>query len=310
MRADELLLWLSARREGSWRQFRAAVEELHSDSGEADIDEDEDFPLHQQLRVNFEVLAHVEFFAHGCEQGWRVAPPTFAVHPFSSGVRAVLCGARSPALRERLLCAAAQPICGTLHIPGAPEVIRINCSGKEALAQVAEQIGVHIQDDAPLAILSHLLPCDPPLRGTEQAEFPVGRDWNIQEFNATDMCWHQTERRHVQKCRTGAFRFLHRYQSPTYFLRWAGSTYKLPRAVALYALLRRSCHKLLRYDARTQTLRMPAICRPPRLLERALVLCSGVPACYEEETASLAYGDIPREIARFAAELLRQALNE
>ncbi len=30
LKADELLFWLSARHEGSWQQFRAAVEELHS----------------------------------------------------------------------------------------------------------------------------------------------------------------------------------------------------------------------------------------------------------------------------------------
>ena len=30
MSADALLLWMSARRQGSWQQFRAAVEELHS----------------------------------------------------------------------------------------------------------------------------------------------------------------------------------------------------------------------------------------------------------------------------------------
>ena len=33
----ELLFWLSARKEGSWRQFRAAVEELHA----ADTNSDE-----------------------------------------------------------------------------------------------------------------------------------------------------------------------------------------------------------------------------------------------------------------------------
>jgi hypothetical protein len=105
VKANELLLWLSARREGSWQQFRAAVDELHLDDGEnaPSQDDDGEFPLHQELRLNFEQLAHVEFFAHGCEDGWRIVPPTLAAHPMASGVRAVLCGARSPALRERIL---------------------------------------------------------------------------------------------------------------------------------------------------------------------------------------------------------------
>ena len=99
MKANELLLWLSARREGSWQQFRAAVEELHSDDGETGTEDNDEFPLHQQLRLDLERLAHVEFFARDCEKGWRIAPPTLAAHPVLDGVRGVLCGARSPALR-------------------------------------------------------------------------------------------------------------------------------------------------------------------------------------------------------------------
>ena len=97
MKANELLFWLSARREGSWRQFRAAVEEIHAAENDIDGDgitsPDDTFPLYQQLRLDLERLAHVEFFAKGCEEGWRVAPPTLAAHPVDGGVRAVLCGA-------------------------------------------------------------------------------------------------------------------------------------------------------------------------------------------------------------------------
>jgi len=85
MRANELLLWLSARREGSWAQFRAAVEELHSvennfdEYGESQTD-DSDFSVHQ-LRLNFECVAHAEFFERDSKYMWRIAPPVLAVHP-------------------------------------------------------------------------------------------------------------------------------------------------------------------------------------------------------------------------------------
>ncbi len=129
MKANELLLWLSARREGSWQQFRAAVEELHSadndseSSGIATTGGDE-FRLHQRLRFNFECLAHAEVFACGCEEGWRVVPPMLAGQPVPGGFRAVLCGARSPALRERVVCSGKELPCETLDSCGAPEVIR------------------------------------------------------------------------------------------------------------------------------------------------------------------------------------------
>ena len=308
MKAYELLLWLSARREGSWQQFRAAVEELHSDDGETVAEENDEFPLHQQLRLDLERLGHVEFFAHGCEKGWRVAPPTLATHSVPGGVRGILCGARSPALRERLLCAAEKLGCETRDFPGVPEVIRLAAADAPALTQAVSKAGVHLQPDAPLAILSHLPACDPPPRGCRQAEFPVGVDWDIHEFDDSNLVWRKTERGHAQTARVGVFRFLFRYQRPRYFLRWVRSTFELPRAIALYTLLRRSRRDLLRYDAPARTLRLPAICRPPQLLERALVICSGLPPVYDAATARLTYADVPMEIASFAAALLHQPL--
>ena len=309
MKANELLFWLSARREGSWQQFRAAVEELHSDDGETGAEENDEFPLHQQLRLDLERLAHVEFFAHDCEKGWRVAPPTLAMHRVpGGGVRGILCGARSPVLRERLLRAAEKLGCETRDFPGVPEVIRLAAVDAPALTQAVSKAGVHSQPDAPLTILSHLPACDPPPRECRQAEFPVGVDWDIHEFDESNLVWRKTERGHAQTAHFGVFRFLIRYQRPRYFLRWSRSTFELPRAIALYTLLRRSRRDLLSYIAPRRMLRLPAICRPPQLLERALVLCSGLPPIYDAGMASLAYGDVPKKIASFAAELLRQPL--
>jgi len=163
MKANELLLWLSAHREGSWQQFRAAVEELHSTEGDSEsvgsgIPGEGDFPLYQQLRLNFERLGHAEFFAHGCEKGWRVAPPTLAAHPVSGGVRAVVCGARSPRLCERALKVDEKVECKieVFNPYDVPQVIRFVAPNISVLQKVAVQVGAHFQADAPLAILSHL----------------------------------------------------------------------------------------------------------------------------------------------------------
>jgi hypothetical protein len=311
VRANELLLWLSARRKGSWRQYSEAVKELHSDdaeilAAEADAEGDGEYPLHQRLRDSFECLAHVEFFARGCEDGWRVVPPTFAGHATAGGIRAVLCGARSPALRERLIRGAENLTCETLNPSGVPDVVRFIASDVAALVKLSEQTGLHFQADAPLTILSHLPPSDPPSRRQKPSEFPTGDDWNIHEFDTSALAWNKTERRHAQAAGTGMFRFTHRFHRRSYFLRWSGVTFKLPRAVGLYVLLKRSRQDLLSYDAPTQTLRVRAICRPPRLLERALVLCSGLPPTHD--AAILTYADVPPDVAHHAAELLRQPL--
>lgn len=306
MKANELLLWLSARREGSWQQFRQAVEELHSIDGEAESETDGEFPLHQQLRLDLERLAHVEFFAVDCEGGWRIAPPALATHAVAGGVRGVLCGARSPALRERVI-RGAEKLDGTvMNSLNVPDVIRIAARDVSALAELSAQIGIRFQHDAPLAILSHLPPCDPPSGMRSPSEFPQGSDWTIHEFDTAKLVWRKVERHEAQTVRFGVVRFLIHFQRPRYFLRWKDKTFEMPRAVALYVLLRRHRHDVLRYNRDGAALSVPAIYRPPRLLERALVLCSGLPPAYAN--GQVTYSEVPPDIARLAAELLRQPL--
>ena len=85
MSANALLLWMSARREGSWQQFRTAVEELHlgeSNDLEGEGDDAPDqfaLPLYQTLRFNLQRLGHAEFFAGAGNSDWRVTPPSLAV---------------------------------------------------------------------------------------------------------------------------------------------------------------------------------------------------------------------------------------
>lgn len=307
MKANEVLLWLSARREGSWQQFRAAVEELYSDGelGESET-RDVEFPLHQQLRLNLERLGHVEFFTAGCEEGWRVVPPQLATCTFADGVRGVLCGARSPALRERFLQAAGSVALETQTPPGVPDVIRVVGRDLRSLEGLADVAGVQLQTDAPFAILSHLPPCTPPSSKESTAEFPKGADWSIHEFDASKLAWRKIDRSRTQATHVGVFRFLLYFQRPRYFLRLKGMTYELPRAVALFALLKRKRCEVLRYDVSTSSLSLPAICRPPRLLERALVLCSGLPPVFDSATSRLTYFDVSLETARLTAELLQQ----
>lgn len=311
MKANELLFWLSARREGSWQQFRAAAEELHSTETNIEANQtskigDGEFGLHQRLRLDLECLAHVEFFASSCEDGWRVAPPTLAVHSMPIGFRAILCGARSPALCERVIRAGRMLGCETFDSLDVPDVIRFIANDISAFSEMASQAGIRIQLNAPFAMLSHIPPCNPPSRRSPQSEFPVGAEWRIREFDAVTFGWRTTNRQRAQTGDMGVFEF-QLYNHWNYFLRWAGGTFKLPRAVALY--IRLSHHRgLLHYDTQTRTLSLPGSCRPPRMLERALVLCSGFPPSFDPATARLTYTDVPPEIAHFAAELLRQPL--
>ena len=311
MRANELLLWMSARSEGSWLQFRAAVEELHSQENSSNGDggptaDDNDFPVHQQLRLNLECTAHAEFFERDSRYVWRVAPPVLASHPTPQGFRAVLCGARSPALRERVLDAGQAARCETVVLSCAPDVIRLASSSLHAISDVAARSNVHFQPYAPRAILSCIRPYVPATAASLEAEFPTGAGWRIREFDPDSLRWRTANRQRAQSVQRGVLEFS-LYDDWRYYLRSSGQSFKLPRAVALYALLNRRAG-LLRYDKQTQALSLPGTCRPPRLLERALALCSGLPPTFDPATSRLTYADVPLDIAGFSAELLRQPL--
>jgi hypothetical protein len=312
VKANELLLWLSARSEGSWRVFRAAVEELHlAEDLEAAGEQESErgvFPLHQQLRLNMERLGHVEFFARDCEEGWRVVPPTLALTRGLNDWMGVLCGARSDRLLEHFVSVSRHLQVEVIPRGDAPDVYRVFASDKEDLSKVCEQCGLLFQSDAPLAILSYLLPTDPPLRNGPTVEFPQGTDWKTHKFLPETLSWREVNRADANSARTGFFRFRIYFQRERYFLRYRGRTFEVPRGAGIYALLRLRRHNVLRYNGDARSLTLPAVCRPPRLLERALVLCSGLPPTFDARDSQLVYADVQPEVVIFAAQLLRQSL--
>lgn len=318
MRANSLLLWMSARRHGSWAQFRAAVEELHLGAdveveGEGD-DAPDQYALHlyQTLRFNLQRVGHAEFFA-GAGEGaeWRVTPPAMAVTRHARGWLGVVAGARSLSLTDRLHSAAAGhgAELRVLSLASYPDQILITADTRDTLAAIAEQAGFFFQDDAPAALLASLPPVDDP-KVRYQTELPFGSDWRIDRFSPDDLVWRSATLDDARATSAGLFRFSLRHQRHVLFC-YRGVTARIPGQVGKYLVLRRRRRQVLRYDAQDRTLSMPASCRPPFLVERALILCSGSPPSYKGgglRGGSLQYPEIPEDIAAIAATLLRQEL--
>ncbi len=305
MSADQLLLWISARREGSWRQFRAAVEQL---CGAEEVSEGNEFPLHKRLRLNLERLAHVEFFAHECEDGWRVAPPVLAGSSADGRHMGVLCGARSDNFLRRFKTAANDMGLESIQDSGTPTVLRVFGEQESDFVRIAAGAGARYQPDAPLAIILQLPIAAPPDYRQTEDEFRHGADWEIDEFQVEQLRWQAVRRAEASMRRTGLFRFTIHFQPPRYFLRWEGSTHEVRRAIGIYALLRRRRKQVLFYDRVGRTLALPATCRPMLLMERALVLCSGLIPTFDPRNVRLTYSHVPENIARLAAQILRQDL--
>ena len=316
MNANSLLLWLSARCQGSWQQFRTVVEHLRiaGELSEDDCLEPEDaddspgLPIYQELRLNLERLAHVEFRAKNCEDGWRVVPPTLAVSPQEKGWLGVLCGARSLKLLSRLddAASAIELELETIIAPACPDQIRAVAGDHRELATVAQLVGLRFQMHAPSAILLSL-PAVDDFAMRSRTELPFGADWSVHRFSSSNLGWIPATREEAANSAGGLFRFIYLYRRH-YFYCACGETLRIPNQVGKYIVLRRHRRPVFQYDSCERKLRLPAICRPPKLIERALILCSGIPPAFDPGTKTLHYFDIPETVADLASKLLRQEI--
>ncbi|NOZ72233.1 MAG: hypothetical protein GXP38_10025 [Chloroflexi bacterium] len=312
MSLNNLLIWMSARREGSWQQFRAAVEELHVESGDAsesggDTDDTaaSDLPLYQAVRLDLQRLGHVEFFSTTTDKDWRVVPPVLSTIQKGERWMGVVCGARYPELYNKLRALDDSVSCEVLEVPGMPDRICLFSDSFEELQATARPAGFLVQENAPRALLSAIPPVDDP-RSRVRQEPPEGPGWLIEKFSVGSLRWHQAERKEVERTQTGLFRFRMRYQR-FHFLWRKGRSFRVHVQVGKYALLRyRRKRRILNYDIQRAVLSVPAICRPPFLIERALVLCSGLLPRYDRSSGRIEYAGIPRDVARLAAQLLCQ----
>lgn len=307
--ANKLLLWLSARRKGSWSQYRSMVSDLGLDA--SDNPDVSGVPVHLRLKFTLEALGHVDFFGEDAGLSWRVPPPVFAITRRNGDTTAVLCGARSLPLMAQL-----RDEFGTEHwvqstLPEGPDSVQIRNADGAFLARVAERAGVRLQWDAPVCLLSCLDPISRVAVGPEK-EMPFGRDVKVERFAIQRRRYYWEEVDTADTSEETLFR-CSRWQVPEYFLSLRGATFATSGQAGKYFLLHRRGRHVLRYDAKTHELTMPAICRPPLLVDRALTLCSGaLPVLRERYPGQpgmmLHYSQINPEVAGAAAEVLNQSL--
>jgi hypothetical protein len=310
MTTNELLFWLSARKEGSWPQFRTVIEALDLAAGVEATEEDASLAFHQRVRFNLERLGHVEFSANQCKKGWRVVPPVLALCQDEVKAIGILCGARTPKLLDRVERAANELDIERTPLGNCPDVFRIRALEAEKLIEGAERAGIFWQIEAPTALLSHLPKIDSLGIWRKEPLPSAGREWEVRKFvvDRRVMKWDTITLRDANRVGAEGFFCFTRFQRPQYYLRRGQETFRLPGAIGKYYLLAR--RRVLSYDHKKRRLTLPAICRPPLLVERALILCSG----FLPETSvvhnrlRLTYRDIPEEVAGLAAEVLRQDL--
>ncbi|MEW8232445.1 MAG: hypothetical protein AB2745_19140 [Candidatus Thiodiazotropha endolucinida] len=309
MNPNDLLLWMAAKKSGTWSRYRAAIdelqisEELNSDDEdlEEDVPDDTSLPLHHRLKLNLERLGHAEFFRKDFESGWRVVPPILACGSRGMGVSGILCGARTDDILDKVSEISSSPISVTEQTE-CPDRIEIVAEELSYLEQLAISSGLYFQPDAVDMLLASIPPIDN-WQYLAQAELPFGEDWEAHRFSTESLGWLSVTVSEVRATSLGLYRFRigHRLE---YYAGLRGKTYKIPVQVGKYLLLRRRRKHVVAYNSDTQVFSVPVTCRPPLLVDRALTLCSGLVPCIEG--GRLIYTNVSRSAAMTAKNLLRQ----
>jgi hypothetical protein len=305
MSFDRMLLWLSVKGEGSWSQFRGAVEtfDLEPDVEEpAAGDTGSDLPIYQEARFTLQRLAHAEFSTGEGESDWRIVPPTVAILRAASA-EGVLCGARTPGLLERLADARDLEV-ARAPATRMPEQIRVRGTSLAQLAARVRELGFLVQRDAPASLLS-ALPSVRDRSGWYSSAMPETPGWTVHRFAVhPEMKWVEEQQADARRASFGFFRFVMKHQR-FYYLRSRGLAFRVPVQVGKYAVLRRR-RGTVRYDADRRVLSFPVALRPPLLMERALVLCSGLLPRFDGATGRLEYSEVDDNVALLAGQLLHQ----
>lgn len=254
---NHLLLWASARSEGAMGALRAEIARCQ---------------ISHWAGRDLLKLAHLEIIEGGPRR-WRVAPPVLAARPVADGVSAVACGARTPALVEKLSRSVAR-LGGQVDVmaqDGAPDLIEVSAPAFSELATIAASAGFYLQPRATWALIAAAGPITAaPL---EPEEMPVGQGWEVNRFSRSRLRWTEASTADAHISAGGLFRFRSSYGMKV-LLCAHGRANRVAPSLGKYLVLQPR-HRALLYSARSKVLRLPLDAPPPPLLERALVVASG-----------------------------------
>ncbi|MFC3326076.1 hypothetical protein [Mesorhizobium cantuariense] len=286
---NELLQWVSAVASGTDATFkRKAAELLPSLRGGP--------AAHNRAMWAFGSLAHCEF-GQAAGGGWRVVPPVLAAGDPATSATAVLCGARSDALLERLASAAAGRMF-TLPQRGAPDLVRVETASAGEMISLAREVGIPVQWNAALAVLAAYRVPSP--ASFPETALPSG-GWKVSRFSRSRMDWTASTLAEAGCAQRGLFRFSSDYGT-RHIVRHAGISRDAPPAVAKFWVLGRR-QRAMRLDLSKGIASFPITVRPPGLIDRALVVCSGtLPSVAERH---LVYSGVTAPVAAAVSAALR-----
>ena len=278
---DILLFALSARRKTSWREFKMFFEEAHRRtiasraSGLPESAARYRWPVLRSLAC----LGHIEVLFTANDIQVVAAPSTLALLPTLRSYEAILCGARSPGIVDRLSLVAdrfgveVSVSSQEAASPYAPTRVGIRAGTRECIKAVAEHIGIHYMDAPPSYLLASI--------SISLQNYIEGLTWSgHRELNWRREDFDIGELRFSQMGETSLPYRLSRYQDPVrsvwrYQLWRDGKSLDIDLDWGRHAVLALSSQRVLKYDYESRNALVPYGAPLPVLLARALGLCSG-----------------------------------
>lgn len=304
MGSNELFLWLSARRSGSWAQFRAMVDDLRLNGGDSGASPGWTY---QRFRYGLAGLGHVVFNAEAGGLSWRVSPPALALGNSNDRPVGILLGARTIGLLRHITENVPASSLEVVTNQDGPDTFRISADSVCVLQQIAAASRIAWQPEGPVGILARTRTLTLPSSG--EAQLPFGRDVTVERFIATKRrCYWEPVVGVAAAEGLELYRFTRWYVRDHFLLR-SGRAFPIDGQKGKFLVLRDRRRQVLRYNQGQHSLTIPPICRPPLSIDRALILCTGIAPKIEPVAngrALLVYRDIPSDLAGLVGEVLHQ----
>lgn len=319
---DELLYVISIKKKISWEEFNKFLELLYNRHQNGNFDENK-IKNNRNKVVNFlQALGHCEF--DFCDKNRKVyaAPPVLVRLPLLDSAQAILAGARTPQTINKL-----RDSCQyfgehiKVVITEQPEPIltpaRICIQAKDVaeLQEIANVLKIEFSDTPPAWSILHfaasLEDYLAPLKWEKMAELKTLKKGTFDPIyckfteSDTEVNTRLSEYKHPNT------------QQNIYYLWQEEKCAEVNRDWGRYVIFKELGINVIIYDKISCILAIPAGARPPKLLERALTLCSGYVPVYKpnlpdyksEIRGFYLYRNIPPRMAEITAAKLGQTFS-
>lgn len=293
--SEKLLYVISAKKELAWRSFKETFDYLYNIKmglSEENTDKDEIKNKRLQAMRALDSLGHCDLDFSGDSSKWKVyaAPPVLVRLPCAGFPQAILAGARSPATIGQL-SEACQSVGHHINLEVTEQFSELGLIPKRVAVQ-AEDVGElraignllkipFIETPSAWSLLHFAASIDDYLATLEWSKEPE-LNWQSKTFDPISLQFQSIKE---TDCPLRLSQYSHPSRNTKFYYLWQDEKCaEIDRDWGRYAVLKALRRNVLIYDKCRFTMAVPASANLPRLLERALTLCSGYAAKYEKKS--------------------------